>query len=85
MTIELQTIINKLNSREKGQNIIGTKEFLLELLAILNFDIKLSKDKRHKSNTYFISFKIKEGLDFLDFMYKDSNIYLERKYNLYLQ
>lgn len=69
----------------KVVSLIGTKEFLIKILEIFNFKIPLRKDKRHTGNTFSILFKKKESEIFLDFIYKNSNIYLDRKYNLYLQ
>ena len=80
------TIVPRLRVEDfKQVSLIGTKEFLESVLRILNLDLKLYKDKRHRFNTYSIQFNKKDGLNFLDYMYKNSNIYLERKNNLYLQ
>lgn len=69
----------------------GTKEFL-EGIAIfikeeLNLDYScIRKEKRNEKNNYSLEYggrlKVKKLLDFL---YKDTNIYLERKYNKYLE
>ncbi len=76
----------KTKSPAKSVSLLGTKEFLETVLNVLNFKtISLKKDKRHQNNTYSINFNRKDGIKFLDYMYKDSNIYLERKYNKYLQ
>lgn len=65
--------------------MIGTKEFLTEVLDVLNLKYELSKDKRHKNNTYFINFRKNDSIQFLDFIYKDATIYLDRKYELYIK
>lgn len=70
----------------KNVSLLGTKEFLTDLLKSINLEKILSKkDKKTNNNTYTINFKRKEGLNFLKYMYKDSNIYLERKYKRYMQ
>jgi len=68
-------------------SILGTSEFLTKLLEILDFkDLKIiKKDKRHLNNTYFIQFRMKETIYFLNYLYQDANIYLDRKYDRYLQ
>ena len=68
----------------KSVSLMGTKEFLTSITTILGITLKLGKDKRHLGNTYHINFKQKEGLIFLDYMYKNSTVYLDRKYKLYL-
>jgi len=75
--------LKKLN--RKKVSLIGTKEFLNKILEILTIKVNLSKDKRHNGNTYWIDFNKKDGNAFLDYMYENSKVYLERKYNLYLQ
>jgi DNA-binding transcriptional regulator WhiA len=65
--------------------LLGTKEFLESMVTELSlFDFLLKKDKRHLNNTWTLRFRTKGGLYFLLLMYKDSSIFLERKYNKYL-
>lgn len=66
-------------------SVIGTKEFLTEILTMLNIKQSLCKDVRHSGNTFSIEFRKENGLKFLEFIYKNANVYLERKYNLYIQ
>ena len=40
-------------------------------------------DKRHSENTFSIQFKRQESIDFINFIYNDSHIFLNRKYKLY--
>ena len=75
---------NKIKKDSKVVSLLGTKEFLTELLIITNLSTKLSKDKRHRGNTYSLNFRGADGLILLDYMYKNSNVHLERKYNLYM-
>jgi predicted transcriptional regulator len=62
-------------------NVVGTKEFLLELLKIFPEFPKLEKDSRRKHNTYYIRCCANAADKVLTKLYKDSNIYLQRKYD----
>ena len=69
-------------------NIVGTKEFLdsiIQLYPNINFYIR-HKDKRHpNSNTYFIVVGGKGAAKFGDILYKDATIYLQRKYDKFIE
>ena len=69
-------------------NIVGTKEFLdsiIQLYPNINF-CKKHKDKRHPNyNTYFIVVGGKGAAKFGDILYKDASIYLQRKYDKFLE
>jgi hypothetical protein len=72
------------NGRLLSTSLLGTKEFLISVMEILNIDIKhLKKDKRHKNNTFYILFNIKDSLKFYEFIYLNNCICLDRKYNKY--
>ena len=73
--------------------LCGTKEFLSSVIDILNknipthtFNKKFYKRRKDDKNNYYISYggRIKT-LSVMDFIYKDSNIFLDRKYELYLK
>ncbi len=72
--------------------IIGTKEFLIEIFNILNKELSLDlSDKnlyqRIKSdkNTFYSSVGNKNKTKkFLNYIYKSSDVYLDRKYQKYL-
>lgn len=68
-------------------SIIGTWEFLNSIEHYLNYPTlaKIYKDKRSQKNTYTLWFKTIESFDFLDKVYENATIYLNRKYNRYLQ
>ena len=64
--------------------IIGTKEFLQEMLKALNLSTTLFyKDKRTKHNTYFINICGNKAECVATLLYSNATIYLERKYNRY--
>lgn len=70
------------NKRCYEISFVGTKDFLTGLMRHLNKELKLStKDS--------ITYQLKLGgnnqvKDILDYLYKDSTIYLDRKYGKYL-
>lgn len=61
--------------------IIGTKEFLSGIQVIFPEFKSLIKDKRWKGNTYCISVACANADKILTVLYKDSTIFLQRKYN----
>lgn len=62
--------------------IIGTKEFLDVLNSLLPVQASVyRKDERHKHNTYSISFACSSADCVAKYLYKDSTIYLNRKYD----
>ena len=66
-------------------SIIGTKEFLLKVDSLsINNNVTMCHDKRHSNDTFSLQFKKQESIDFINFIYNNSNIYLNRKYKLYL-
>lgn len=63
--------------------IIGTKEFLKEIISLYPnyFKKTFYKDKRRlSSNTYFIACSCSNADKFASILYDKSNIYLDRKY-----
>ena len=63
--------------------IIGTKEFLEEIISLYPsyFKRTFHKDKRRpSSNTYFITCSCNNADKFASILYDKSNIYLDRKY-----
>lgn len=66
----------------KWVSVIGTFEFLSGMLNEAEITRPVIKDKRH-TKVYYVQFRKDEGLKFLDYMYKDATIYLDRKYEKY--
>lgn len=62
-------------------NVVGTKEFLSEILAIFPQFSKLEKDRRWKHDTFYIRCCGDNADKILIKLYKNANIYLQRKYN----
>lgn len=75
--------------RGLGISLLGTNEFLNSLLdymySVINITKKnpLKKDKRHLNNTYYFEFSGDNARYFLKHIYENSNIHLDRKYNLF--
>ena len=63
--------------------LLGTPEFLDKIEEYSNIFGTRGKDNRWKNNTEYISFKLEDGVNFINYIYKDSKIYLDRKYKLY--
>lgn len=67
-------------------HLLGTSQFLEEIKTYLNIkDINLNiLHPEKQSITKYIQVTGKRALSLLDILYKDSTIYLDRKYNKYL-
>lgn len=67
-------------------DLIGTEPFLRTLIkeARLDCDLKLDNRWKESSPTRRIYLHHEKALKFLDYMYKDCSIYLDRKYQLYI-
>ena len=63
--------------------LLGTKEFLEEVLAISNIKAKYTHDKRYSENTFLLSYSKDDGILFINYLYNNSSIYLNRKYRLF--
>lgn len=65
-------------------SLLGTNDFLKKCLETIGHeDRKLIKDKRNTNIQMFI-LNGKNAINFLNLMYKDSNVFLQRKYYRYL-
>ena len=63
--------------------IIGTPEFLNKLLEYTSLNGRIGKDKRWKNNTEYIEFDKDNGIKFINYIYNNSKIYLDKKYKLF--
>ena len=63
--------------------LLGTREFLEEVLNISNISAKYIHDKRHSDNTFSLSYSKDDGILFINYLYNNSSIYLDRKYKLF--
>ena len=67
--------------------LIGTNNFLVELEKVLkkyNIQCNWYKNPSYKNNTIEIRFNKTNSVKFLNLIYKNSKIYLDRKYQKYL-
>lgn len=72
----------------KTVSLLGTKEFLTSLLQILPFQLPnlpiVKKCNDNDSNNYYFQLRKEESRLFLDYIYSDASIYLDRKYQKYV-
>lgn len=75
-----------INAQTVSPNIsmLGTYDVLENITKISKIEGKFLHDKRHDKNTYIMYFSQTSTIEFLDYMYKNATIYLDRKYRLYL-
>lgn len=69
-------------------SIMGTLEFLEGIRNYYPsiFNTSYRKDKRHlASNTFFLQVEGKKAAEFGDILYKDATIYLQRKYDKFIE
>ena len=65
-------------------SVIGTKDFLKEILNYCNLQAKFKHDARHANNTFSLEFSKENGIKFINYIYSNSTIHLDRKYNKFL-
>ena len=65
---------------------LGTKDMIDNILLHSNLEVgKYHHDSRHAENTLSFQMASHKALQFLHYIYKDATIYLDRKYEKYLQ
>ena len=64
----------------KIYDIVGNQQFLQSLVNSLPFKCEYSLYKPKDENSYVLRIRTKSLKQFFEFMYKDSTIYLDRKY-----
>lgn len=68
---------------EESLNIVGTKLFLEGVQKYLGKGFLMHKTNCNE-NTYRLNYSTKKAYNAVDMLYKNANIYLERKYNIYI-
>jgi intein-encoded DNA endonuclease-like protein len=63
--------------------LLGTKQMLEQILIHSNTSAKYKHDKRHSEETWSLEWSKQEGIDFINYLYQNCSIYLNRKYELY--
>ena len=71
--------------KTKKLSLCGTKEMLQGFLTYFNYNIKMDKRRDNGTNNYSISFTHRKAYGILKQMYENSHIYLDRKYEKYLE
>lgn len=79
------------NKNQTNFEIIGTENFISSIRSILMSELKFSMTKLHKRKgkgddyniVWFRSGGNKKALKLKEFLYKDSSIYLDRKYQIF--
>ena len=68
-------------------SVLGTKEFLNILIRTLGLPKRnlYKNNKNNNSNCYFFQYSGKNAILFINKIYKDATVYLERKYEKYLE
>lgn len=64
-------------------SILGTKVFLEEILKHSNTNATFRHDKRHSVETLTLEWSKEEGIKFINYLYNNSSIYLDRKFKLF--
>lgn len=64
-------------------SILGTKHMLSNLQHWLPLEYEKTLYKKSDNNVYVLAFQGKTGFHIANYLYKNSNIRLERKYNVY--
>lgn len=65
-------------------SLLGTYGFLSKISNVIKLKGHFLHNERHDQNTYSLYFSQFDTISFLNYIYKNASIYLERKYNLYL-
>lgn len=64
-------------------SLLGTPEFLSKIKEITNIECDFLQDKRRTEQTLAMQFNKENGIKFINYLYSDATIYLDRKYKLY--
>lgn len=64
-------------------SLIGTKSFIDNILHYSQINGIIYHNKRHSENTISIRYNKSEGIQFINYLYLNSTIYLDRKYKLF--
>lgn len=64
-------------------SILGTYEFLDSIVKYIGINGNIRHDRRHSDNTFSIEFNKIATISFINYIYNNSTIYLDRKYKLY--
>lgn len=71
------------NTVSPAINVIGTSDFLNNIINYSNTTPNIRHDKRHSEETLILEWHKDDGIKFINYLYKNSSIYLDRKFKLY--
>lgn len=63
--------------------VIGTSDFLNNIINYSNTTPNIRHDKRHSEETLILEWHKDDGIEFINYLYDNSSIYLDRKFKLY--
>lgn len=63
--------------------IIGTPQFLKEIEELINMPVTYRHDPRHTEDTMIMDFNKDSTVKFINYLYSNSTVYLDRKYKLF--
>lgn len=64
-------------------SLLGTKDVLEKILHHSNTNATFRHDTRHSEETLTLDWNKEQGIKFINYIYNNSNVYLDRKYALY--
>jgi len=77
-------LTNKTSVKKLSITLLGTKNMLENVIIHSGIKTKILHDKRHSPEIFYFSLGIKKSKIFADYIFKSSNIFLERKRENYL-
>jgi len=84
----IEVVHNVRGTIRKTVSLLGTKEFLSALLANLPFKVNsiniIKKCKNNDSNNYYFQLRKSDSELFLNYIYSNATVFLDRKHELYL-
>ena len=63
--------------------VIGTSDILNNILKYSNSEATFRHDSRHSEETLFLDWNKEQGIKFINYLYTDCSVFLDRKYELY--
>ena len=72
-----------INTVSPAITVIGTKDFLNNIISYSNTTPNIRHNKRHSEETLILEWHKDDGVKFINYLYNNSSIYLDRKFKLY--
>ena len=64
-------------------SVVGTEHFLKYIIKESKINARMGHDKRNAEENKYIYYNLKNSILFINYLYTNANIYLDRKYKLY--